>query len=924
MKPDASHIRDITVVSNTHWDREFRRSFEKTRRGLLVMFDTLLDILDRDPAYHSFTLDAHTILLEDYLEMRPERRDDIAAYLRAGRILAGPWYTLPEVLSIGDEALARNFLYAQKVLAGFGAKPMPIGYTPASWGQTGQLPQVMANFGVRNMMFYRGISHHESDAEFIWEAPDGTRSLASRFALYARYNWYYLVHRVVTQGHAFDKTYDWTARDESPMRICDGMAGNDVAFQLLDPQHTYDKTRLREAIEEMVRAEGPHFTTPHFLAMNGHDISVAHPGETESYRDANEVQSKWPVTHANLMEYWDKVEASIDRDALPVLKGERRSALKKGMWTYLLPGSISARTYLKQLDFETHRRLAGVAEPLASLAAGLGADYPERYLDRAWRFLISNHTHDANGGCAPDRVCVDMEYRYRQCQDIADIVTEDALAHVARNLDPGPAEGSPWRLIVFNPLPQARREVVEVELEIPSAHKAKSLGLRDPQGRERAYQIVEIKPSGVFVDSVWDVPTNANTTQFHVLVDIEDVPAVGYQALAIEPRKETNRRLGSLVSATHTIENEYIQIHVNGDGTADLLHKETDTWHFGLNAFRDQGETGNAWLHDRPEFDEILSTAEGPAAQIALIEDGPLRATLRAVVPILLPRDYGDGHHRNSERIPHMIETFYTITKGDPVLSIRTVVDNRALDHWLRAIFPTGIATKHSHADSHFDVVTRAIDVPNSDDWIEQAVGTHPLRTFVDLNGGDIGLSVFTKGLFEYEVLREEQNPIAISLLRGCRIKLMVSEEKKQELPDMGVQCLGKQEFEYAVYAHAGDWDTAGSLHQARRWATPPRCVQAGRGHGALPWTAGLFAVDTPGVLITAVKAAEDGKGTIVRLFNPSNESRPVRLRWHKPPATARLVRMDESDLGPATLDGNILALTAGPKKIVTLRIEGS
>ena len=73
MKPDASHIRQIKVVSNTHWDREFRRSFEKTRRRLLTMLDMVLDILEKDPKYHSFTLDGHSILLEDYLEMRPER-----------------------------------------------------------------------------------------------------------------------------------------------------------------------------------------------------------------------------------------------------------------------------------------------------------------------------------------------------------------------------------------------------------------------------------------------------------------------------------------------------------------------------------------------------------------------------------------------------------------------------------------------------------------------------------------------------------------------------------------------------------------------------------------------------------------------------------------------------------------------------------
>ena len=83
MKRDSSHIRKILVVSNTHWDREFRHSFEKTRRHLLDMLDTTLDILEKDPDYPSFTMDGHGIMVDDYLEMRPERRPLVEKLVRA-------------------------------------------------------------------------------------------------------------------------------------------------------------------------------------------------------------------------------------------------------------------------------------------------------------------------------------------------------------------------------------------------------------------------------------------------------------------------------------------------------------------------------------------------------------------------------------------------------------------------------------------------------------------------------------------------------------------------------------------------------------------------------------------------------------------------------------------------------------------------
>jgi len=205
MKPDATHIRQIKVASNTHWDREFRKSFEKTRRRLITMMNTTLDILASDPKYHSYTLDGHAILIDDYLEMAPERRRQVERLVRNGRLIVGPWYTLVEQFSVGHEALVRNLLFGRKTVEKYGGRAGTVAYTPCSWGQTGQLAQILADFGLRRMMFYRGISHHEADAEWIWQAPDGTRVLASRFACYARHNWYYLVHRPVTQDRVFEK-----------------------------------------------------------------------------------------------------------------------------------------------------------------------------------------------------------------------------------------------------------------------------------------------------------------------------------------------------------------------------------------------------------------------------------------------------------------------------------------------------------------------------------------------------------------------------------------------------------------------------------------------------------------------------------------------------------------------------------------------
>src|SRR5690606_7076193 len=124
-------------------------------------------------------------------------------------------------------------------------------------------------------------------------------------------------------------------------------------------------------------------------------------------------------------------------------------------------------------------------------------------------------------------------------------------------------------------------------------------------------------------------------------------------------------------------------------------------------------------------------------------------------------------------------------------------------------------------ADSHFDVVSRPVPLPDSTGWVEQAEGTHPLRTFVDMSDGKNGLALLTKGIYEYEAFEDESRTLALTLIRACRIKLAVSEEKQAELPDQGVQCPGRHRFEYAICAHDGDWRRANLLREAALYHTP-------------------------------------------------------------------------------------------------------
>ena len=449
-----------------------------------------------------------------------------------------------------------------------------------------------------------------------------------------------------------------------------------------------------------------------------------------------------------------------------MLTGERRAYLKTGKWTYLFPGTISARTYLKQADFAAYTELCYIAEPLNVIASFTCLPPPgdggvtDRYLELGWRYLLSNHSHDANGGCAPDSVCRDMEYRYRKVQDIAEIVSEDAMAYIAKNLSPDGQAKDIVQLVIYNTLPYERSAIAALDIEVP-AELGKGINIEGVK-----LQPIQSEKSSIFVDNIWDVPTILDSYHHRVYAEIDNIPAMGYKVIEIKgsPAK-MQKRPG--IAQNGVLENEYLRAKVNNDGTIDVLYKPTGKLYKGLNYFTSQGEAGNAWKHESPEFDRKYKSN---LSQIYITESVELSETIVCEGDFAVPESC--AVNPSDIYVNVHIKTSYTLDKDAEYIRVRTEVNNTAKDHWLRANFPTGIKTEYSYSDSHFDIVRRDIAIPDSTGWVEQPFGTQPLRTFAAVTDNNDGFSVMPKGLFEYEVYGD--STMALTLIRACRIKLAV------------------------------------------------------------------------------------------------------------------------------------------------------
>jgi alpha-mannosidase len=101
--------------------------------------------------------------------------------------------------------------------------------------------------------------------------------------------------------------------------------------------------------------------------------------------------------------------------------------------------------------------------------------------------------------------------------------------------------------------------------------------------------------------------------------------------------------------------------------------------------------------------------------------------------------------------------------------------------------------------------------------------------------------------------------------------------------------------------------------------------VLSERPHGGdLPLEASLMELEhgTTAVL-SAVKAAEDGRGIIARLYNPAGEATTARLKLLQTPKAAQSVdAMENAAPGSAGIDGNAVTLTLGAYRLEAVRIQ--
>jgi alpha-mannosidase len=361
----------VYVVPHTHWDREWYATFETFRVQLVELWDQLLALTEADPDFR-FLMDGQTVVIDDYLEVRPQAKARLEGAIRRRQIQVGPWYTLPDEFLVSGETLLRDL---ERGIAGAEAHggSMRVGYLPDSFGHAAQMPQLYRQLGFRYAAVWRGVPLEIDRVAFNWEAPDGSRILTAYM------------------GNSYAQGVDLPT----------------------------DPAALATRIASALDAIEPFRPTADVLLMNGNDHVLPQAALSAAVRAASGRLNGTMIRLARLDDYL----ATLPADGWPIWKGELRSSARANV----LMGTLSVRVPDKQRHFAASLTLERLAEPIAALS-GIEADDA---LEQAWTLMLQNAAHDTACGSGIDAVADASRQRSVSAKRLAESVIERGLTRLA-------------------------------------------------------------------------------------------------------------------------------------------------------------------------------------------------------------------------------------------------------------------------------------------------------------------------------------------------------------------------------------------------------------------------------------------------------------------------------------------------------------
>ncbi|WP_252229864.1 MULTISPECIES: glycoside hydrolase family 38 C-terminal domain-containing protein [unclassified Clostridium] len=598
--------KKVYVVPHSHWDREWYFSIEDSNVLLSENIPYLMDVLEEDKEFSSYTFDAQLSIVEEYLKLYPEDRERLEKLIKDKRIFVGPWYTQTDSLLVNKESIVRNLLYGTRLGDKYG-NSMEIGYLPDIFGQNQYLPSILKGFGIEDSVLQRGIYTEElnGNLNFTWTSPDGEKVNANNIFL----------------GYGPGK--------------------------FLDSDDKYIEEKLFPMLEKL---EGLNKDSNNILLPAGGDQVLVRKRFPSIVKELNEKQDKYEFILSDYEEFmkdtWTnkKFKNEINGELIACQKSRIHNTIK------------SQRYDIKKGNYDVENKILYILEPLATIGKSLGLKYPTPWIDTMWKLLFDVHAHDSIGGCNSDETNKEIINRIekvdRIASDLINIIKKQIANAVSQKLEKDNI------ILIFNTKVKNSRENVKTVIftnnnifEVTNLNGEKvEFSLIKSEYLSGGKQVVvtaegekEIELPGYY--------------RSEIVIKNMALPAIGYKTLLINEVEKMQEDILMVQSSNH-IENEVFK--VEGDtGVISILNKATGEKSINALYFEEDEDTGDSYDFSPTEDGkvsvinefEVLEVKKSKAIQVMKLHHKKGEREIETVIELRLGEEFIRVNHKINNTI---------------------------------------------------------------------------------------------------------------------------------------------------------------------------------------------------------------------------------------------------------------------------------
>jgi alpha-mannosidase len=408
-------------------------------------------------------------------------------------------------------------------------------------------------------------------------------------------------------------------------------------------------------------------------------------------------------------------------------------------------------------------------------------------------------------------------------------------------------------------------------------------------------------------DIVFQVSPMKSCSEIEISFIASKIPPLGYRVYSLVPvPKKPMEEMFFEESFETVLENKVLRVEIDdaSGNIRSIFDKRLDR------EFVEPGEEANKlWVYeDLPErWDawNIGYTGRGwelnKADKVELVSSGPVKTIYRVDKSFL---GISKERYYPTEDFPSsFFKQYITLYNGLDRIDIRTEADWWEDHLSLKACFPVAVKADKAFYEIPFAAIGRTT---RSETLWDKARYEVPALRWADLSDEKGGIALLNDSKYGYDI---HGNTIKLSLLRS------------PTYPDPQAD-RGKHTFTYALYPHAGTWQQSQVVRRGQELNQPLLVRIIEKHGGSLPLLFSFFGIESDGVIIDAIKQAENDRDLVFRLYESKGRAEKAVLTFFRQPKRIVAADLLENETAALSLKGDHLELSFRSFEIKSVKIR--